>query len=131
MTLPPNKFWVFMRLSAILIVSGDDDEHFLSYGCCEENYKVLYSYHKRRIPNSFAGTLFNRNRLLFETGQLQTDFSNLYYFLPSIIDRSESINQDMNYVNLISIDIPEKSFEVENGVAFDPSKLEISGDEKK
>ena len=28
-------------------------------------------------------------------------------------------------------DIPEKSFEVEDGVAFDPSKLEISGDEKK
>ena len=130
MTLPPNKFWVFMRLSAILIVSGDDDEHFLSYGCCEENYKVLYSYHKRRIPNSFAGTLFNRNRLLFETGQLQTHFSNLYYFLPSITDRSESINQHMNSVNLTPIDITEKTFEVEDDVAFDPSMLDISCDKK-
>ena len=116
MTLPPNKFWVFMRLSAILIVSGDDDEHFLSYGCCEENYKVLYSYHKRRIPNSFAGTLFNRNRL--------------YYFLPSITDRSESIDQHMSSVNLTPIDITEKTFEVEDGVAFDPSMLDISCDKK-
>ena len=119
-----------MRLSAILIVRGDDDEHFLSYGCSEENYKVLYSYHKRRIPNSFAGTLFNRNRLLFETGQLQTHFSNLYYFLPSITDRSESINQHMNSVNLTPIDITEKTFEVEDDVAFDPSMLDISCDKK-
>ena len=124
-----GQFLSLYETIGYLMVRGDDDEHFLSYGYFEKN--ILYSYHKRRIPNSFVGTLFNRHRLLFETGQLQTDFSNLYYFLPSIIDRSESINQDMNYVNLISIDIPEKSFEVENGVAFDPSKLEISGDEKK
>ena len=48
-----------------LIVKGDDDEHFLSYGYCVEFSKILYSYRKRRIPNSFAGTPFNRHRLLF------------------------------------------------------------------
>ena len=110
------------------MVRGDDDEHFLSYGYFEKN--ILYSYHKRRIPNSFVGTLFNRHRLLFETGQLQTDFSNLYYFLPSITDRSESINQHMSSVNLTPIDITEKTFEVEDGVAFDPSMLDISCDKK-
>ena len=48
-----------------LIVKGDDGEHFLSYGYCVEFSKILYSYRKRRIPNSFAGTPFNRHRLLF------------------------------------------------------------------
>lgn len=37
----------------------------------------------------------------------------------------------MNSVNLTPVDIPEKTFEVEDGVAFDPSKLDISCDEKK
>ena len=103
----------------------------MSYSYCDENSKILYSYRKRRIAKSFAGRLFNRHRLLFETGQLQNDFSNLYYFLPSITDRSELINQHMNSVNLIPIDISEETFEIEDGVAFDPSKLDISWNEKK
>lgn len=51
--------------------------------------------------------------------------------MPSITDRSELINQHMNSVNLIPIDISEKTFEIEDSVAFDPSKLEISWNEKK
>ena len=51
--------------------------------------------------------------------------------MPSITDRSELINQHMNSVNLIPIDISEKTFEIEDGVAFDPSKLEIWWNEKK
>ena len=81
---------------------------------------------KRRIPNSFAGTLFNRHRLLFETGQSQIDFSNLYYFLSSITDRSESINQDMNSVNFMPTEIPEKTFQVKYNIALDPSKLNLN-----
>ena len=51
--------------------------------------------------------------------------------MPSITDRSELINQHMNSVNLIPIDISEKTFEIEDGVAFDPSKIDISWNEKK
>ena len=51
--------------------------------------------------------------------------------MPSITDRSELINQHMNSVNLIPIDISEKTFEIEDGVAFDSSKLDISWNEKK
>ena len=59
--------------------------------------------------------------LLFETGQLKTDFSNLYYFLPSITDGSETISQHMKSVNLTLFDIPEKTFEVQDNLTFDPS----------
>ena len=45
-----------------------------------ENSKILYSYYKRRIPNSFSGTPFNRHCLLFKTGQLQTVFQFVLFF---------------------------------------------------
>ena len=62
-----GQFLGFCETARFLVVRGENDEHFLNDGFCEENSKVLYSYYKRRIPNSFAGTLFNRHRLLFET----------------------------------------------------------------
>ena len=37
----------------------------------------------------------------------------------------------MNSVNLTPIDIPKKTFEVEDNLAFDSSKLDISCDKKK
>ena len=37
----------------------------------------------------------------------------------------------MNSVNLTPIDIPKKTFEVEDNLAFDSSKLGISCDKKK
>ena len=44
------------------------------------------------MPNSFSGTLFNRHRTQYESGALNTKFSALYVFLPSITGRSEGIN---------------------------------------
>lgn len=37
----------------------------------------------------------------------------------------------MGSVNLSPVDIPENSFEAENNIAFDPSKLDFSCQEKK
>ena len=34
--------------------------------------------------NSFGGKLFNRDRMLFESGELKTDVSNLYFFFTII-----------------------------------------------
>lgn len=58
-------------------------------------------------------TLFNRQLFLFKTRQLQTEFSNLYYFLPSITERSAPVNKHVNSLNLTTIHIPEKKFEVD------------------
>ena len=113
-----SHFLGFYKTVGYLVARGDDDDHFLGYGFCEQNSKVLYSYHKRRIPNSFAGTFFSRHCPPFKTGQLQMEFSKLYYFLPSITDRSESIKQLVNSVNLTSTDIPEKSFDIKYNIAF-------------
>ena len=52
------------------------------------------------MPNSFSGTFFNRHRIQHESGTFQTDFSEIFYFLPSITDRVEDINRHMGSVNL-------------------------------
>ena len=82
-----------------------------------------------RIPNSFSCTMFNCHRIHFQSGALNTQFSKIYFFLPSISDLTESINRHMGSVNLVPIGIPEDSFKVEGG-KFDPSKLDFDNSEK-
>ena len=67
-----------------------------------------------KTPNSFSGTMFNRHRIQYESGALNKDFSKVYFFLPSIMDRIEKINKHMGSVNLAPIDISEDTFEVLN-----------------
>ena len=50
--------------------------------------------------------------------------------MPSTTDKSEEINRHISYVNLSPIDIPENTFETNDNVAFDPSKLNIYCPEK-
>ena len=86
--------------------------------------------HKKRIPSLFSGTFFNRHKLQFESGGLQTTYSNVYYFVPSTTDRSEEVNRYLGSVNLSPIDMTKSAFETENNVSFDPSKLDIYSLEK-
>lgn len=46
-----------------LMVRGDGDKHFIDYGFCKQNSKILYSHHKKRMPSSFSGTFFKRHRI--------------------------------------------------------------------
>ena len=61
---------------------------------------------------------------------MQTTYSNVYYFLPSTTDSIKEINTHMGYVHSSPIDICESTFEVEDGVKFDPSKLDYECPEK-
>ena len=112
-----------------IMVRGDEDEHFLDYGFSKQNSKILHSYHKKHMPNNFSGIFFNRHRIQYESGTLNTNFSQIYYFLPSITDRVEEINRNMGSVNLLPIEINEDTFEVD-GMPFDPSKLDYDNPDK-
>ena len=112
------------------MVRGDNDECFLDYGYSKQNPKILHSYHRKRMSNSFSGTFFNRHCIQYESGALNTDFSKIYLFLPSITDRIEDVNRYMGSVNLSSIDITEDNFEVESGILFNPSKLNYENPDK-
>ena len=112
------------------MVRGDNDECFLDYVYSKQNPKTLRSYHRKRMPNSFSGTFFNRHCIQYKSGALNTDFSKIYLFLPSITDRIEDVNRYMGSVNLSSIDITEDNFEVESGILFNPSKLNYENSDK-
>ena len=113
-----------------ITVRGDADEHLLDCGCSKKYSKILHSFHKKRVPNSFTGTFFNRNRIQYESGALETDSSEIFYFLPSTTDTVEEINRHMGSVNLYPIDMPYNSFEVNENVNFDPSKLDYENPNK-
>ena len=113
-----------------LTVRGDNHECFFDYGYSKDNSKVLYGHHKVKILNTFSGTMFNRHRIQYESGALNTDFSKVYFFLLSITDRIEKINKHMGSVNLVPIDISEDTFEVEDSVEFDLYKLDYENSEK-
>ena len=116
-----------MGCMKLLVTLWSGETHksiFLDYGFNKENSKILHFYYKKRLPNSFSAT-FNRHKMQYESGAFfERKFSNLYYFLPSINDRVEKIDRHMGSINLTPIDIPENTFEVEDNVQFDPSKLD-------
>ena len=126
---------VFLELYETLgyiIVRGDpQEEHFLNFGFCKKNSKILHSYYKKCISSSFAGTFFNRHRIQCKSGAIQgLSFFNIYYFLPSTTDRVEEINRHIDSINLTPIDIPENTFKVEDNAQFDPTKLDYECKEK-
>ena len=108
---------------AYLTLRGDLQEQFFDYDYSKDNSKILYSTHKMRVPNSFSSTIFNRHRLQYESRAFtETDSSNIFFFLPSTVDRIEKINKYLGSVNLNAIDIDISEF----GENFDPSKLDFN-----
>ena len=88
-----GQFLGLSKSLGYLTVRGDEQEHFFDYGFNKENSKILYSTHKMKIPNSFSTTIFNRHRIQYESGAFsETDFSDVFFFLPSTTDRIEEIN---------------------------------------
>ena len=85
---------------------------------------------RKKILARILASFLNRPKLLFEADGLQTTFSNVFYFLPTTLDRSEGTNRYVMSVNLSLIDIAESSFETKENVGFDLSKLDFSVQEK-
>lgn len=87
---------------AVIVVRGDVDECFLSYGFDPDKTKQLYSHFKKNIPNIFQSTAFKKFYSLLKSDN-KGSYSTLFYFLPSINDRKEKINQYKDNVQLYPI----------------------------
>ena len=88
-----GEFKGLHKTIGFLVVRGAPDEIFFNYSYDQNKSKVLYYYYRRKIPSSLSGTIFNRHRGMIENGEAENDYSNIYYFLPSITDQSEEINK--------------------------------------
>ena len=116
---------------AFIVLRGDANETFLSYGFDKLKSKLLYSFSKQQIPNAFVSVAFKNHFEEIMNGDRSEGSSSLFYFLPSVSDRKEEINQHKNNVSLYPIDITVdfiESFSVEK-VSFKPDLLN-SSDEK-
>ena len=98
----------FKGLRAILtyiVLRGDSDEVFFSYGYSKAKSSVLYSYAKQQIPDTFIATSFKRHFQEVVNEKRNEDYSKMFYYLPSISDRKEEINQYKSNVSLVPTDV--------------------------
>ena len=63
-------------------------------------------------------------------GEVEGKMSNIFFFLPSITDRSEKTDMYLNSVSISPIDIIQKQLIGWAETSFDPSKLDTYGLEK-
>ena len=89
----------------VYCLRGDDRQLFLLYGFDTDKASVLYSSSKQKLPDAFISTSFKKhyNEIINERREKE-DFSMLFYYLPSVTDRKEDINQHRNNVNLSHVD---------------------------
>ena len=79
---------------AYIVLRGDQHDIFFSYGHDKSNSQILYSYSKNQIPDAFVSTAFQRHfSEVVNEKKEKEDSSSLFFFLPSITDRKEEINQ--------------------------------------
>ena len=113
--LESGEFKGLRLLLAYIILRGDEDEIFFSYGYDKSKSKLLYSYSKQQIPDAFISTSFKKH--FHEIINEKRDEN----FLPSISDRKESINQWKNNVSLVPID-----YTIEFIQSFSDQQVKIS-----
>ena len=90
---------------AFIVLRGDENDIFFSYGFDSSKEKILYSTSKQKIPDAFVSTSFKKHyhEVLNEKRESENQ-SQLFYYLPSITDRKESINKWLGNVNLTPVD---------------------------
>ena len=89
---------------AIIVLRGDELESFYSYGFDKEKSKTIYCVNKQPLPNIFQRTAFKKHTF-YLMDQRNQDFSKMFMFLPSTLDRKEELNQYLNNVNLYPTDV--------------------------
>ena len=99
---PKNgKFLGIEYCVTLITVREDLDEQFFDYGYTKGKSKRLYSTVKNKIPSSFRATCFGFLKNQFEGGVLsEQDFSKVFFYLPSTMDRCEEVKKYMTSVYL-------------------------------
>ena len=89
---------------AYIVLRGDKDEIFFSYGFDKSKSQILYLYSKQQIPDAFVSTAFKKHNEIINEKKENEDSLLLFFYLPSITDRKEEMNQWKNNPSLTPID---------------------------
>ena len=110
----------------LITVRNDADEQFFDYGYNKDNSKLLYSTKKLKIHSSFKVTVFGVHKMQYEGGAFSDkDFSQIFFYLPSTIDRGEKINKYPTSVHLkpFHVDISSLGKNFNPALNFDRSAV--------
>ena len=69
-----------------------------------EKSKILYCKYKQPLPNIFLSTAYKKH-ISFLLDQKNENFSKMFIFLLSTLDRKEELNQYSNNVNFHSVEV--------------------------
>ena len=84
-----------------ITVKNNVDEQFFDYRYNKDNSKLLYSTKMLKIPSCFKATVFGQHKMQYEGGAFsEENFSQIFFYLPSTVDRSEKINKHLTSVHL-------------------------------
>ena len=104
--LTTGEFQGVREQLSYIVLRVDKEQVFFSYGFDTAKSKVLYSYSKNKIPDAFFSTAFKKHYSEIRNEKRDNkDSSSLFFFLPSIAERKESINQWLGHVNIVPIDL--------------------------
>ena len=105
------------------MLRGDPNETFFTNDFNDEKPSVLFCASKQPMPNVFTGTVFNvyGNEMLNK----RDNFYKIFFYLPSITDRKEKINQYKDQVSIYPVDCHYENFAdfAPDNHTFDPSHL--------
>ena len=118
---------------AYIMLRGYEDECFYTYGFDPKKSSLLYCYSKQLMPNVFKGTASNCHDLL-NVVEKKSTLSDIFFYLASITDRKEDINQYKDQVALVPITFTLEDFNKFTpceDYQFNPTDLDVEiGNEK-
>ena len=125
--LTTGEFQSLQTELAFIMPRGDNNQAFFSYVYDADKSAVLYSKSKQKVPDAFITTSFKKYSEI-----IKEEFSTLFYYLPSITDRKETINQHKNNINLTPVDCPLtfiENFSSKKDTSFNPQLLNSANPE--
>ena len=121
-----GKFLGLEYCIALITVRDDPDEQFFDNGYLKSESKNLCCTVKNKIPSSFKATCFGFLKNQFEGEVLiEQDRSEVFFYLPSTVDRCEEINKYMTTVHLrhFHVRITDLGEDFNPALAFDRASV--------
>ena len=110
---------------AHITLRGDVNERFYSNGYNKEKSALLYCVNRQPLPNIFHCTAFKQHHgFLLDENQKKSEFSKMFLFLPSTLDRKEKFLQWQDHVHLHPVDVSyDELKEYNDDTDFNPADL--------
>ena len=119
------KFLGVKENLAYIMLRNEEHETFFTYEFDSEHASILFCYSRQCMPNVFKGTAFNTHKLQ-NIAEAKEGKSDIFFYLPSITDRKESVNRYCVQVYLVPVTcgLADLSKFSPEGYQFNPADLD-------